>query len=359
MLGSTFGSIFRVTTWGESHGKAMGVVIDGCPPFLDITEEEIQAEVDRRKPRENSAAATPRRESDQVQILSGVFEGKTTGTPISLMVTNENTRSGDYGNIQNLYRPGHADYTYDLKYGRRDFRGGGRSSGRETVSRVMAGAIAKKLLKTSHNTEIYGHTIQVGHLKLENFDKDFIEQSELRSADPKLESELLKLVETTKNAGDSLGAIIQIVIKNPPKGIGMPTFSKLDADLARAMLSIGAVKGFEIGGGFAAAASLGSENNDEMYSQNGETHFKTNNSGGILGGISTGEDIIIRLAIKPVSSIAKPQETIDTNNQNATIETHGRHDVCLAPRIIPVAEAMAALTLADHLLLQQTTHLQD
>lgn len=353
MPGNTFGTLFRITTWGESHGPSTGAIIDGCPAGLALTEAEIQKEVERRRPQAGSKITTTRREADQVHILSGVFEGKTTGTPISLMVNNEDTRSKDYSNIQDKYRPSHADYTYDLKYGFRDYRGGGRSSGRETLARVMAGAIAKKILKLKSKTEIFGHTIQVGEIKAKTFEKSFIEQNELRCADPVAAVKMQKMIEKIRfTEGDSIGAIIEIIIKNPPKGLGEPVFDKLEADLAKAIMSIGAVKAIEIGAGFSVATMKGSENNDQMQTKGGKVKFLSNHSGGILGGISTGEDIIIRLGIKPVPSISKALKTITKSGKNTEIATLGRHDCCLAPRIIPVAESMAALVLADKWLQQ-------
>lgn len=346
MSGNTFGKLFCITTWGESHGPATGAVIDGCPPGLKLSEKDIQKEVDRRKPRAGSKVSTTRREEDKVEILSGTFEGKTTGTPISLIVFNKDTRSKDYSNIKDLYRPGHADLTYDLKYGMRDYRGGGRASGRETLARVMAGAVARKLLG---KVSIFGHTLQVGKIQATTFSKSEIEKNEVRCADPSAAKKMLKLIEANKfREGDSLGAIIEIVIKNPPKGLGEPVFDKLDAKLAQAMMSIGAVKAVEIGSGFHSATLKGSENNDQITSKG----FLSNNAGGILGGISTGADIVIRLAVKPVPSISKELKTITKTGKNTTIKTLGRHDCCLAPRIIPVAESMAAIVLAD-LLLQQ------
>lgn len=350
MIGNTFGSKLSITTWGESHGEALGAVIDGCPAGLKITNHDIQKEIDKRKPRKASISGTSRIEKDKIKILSGVFEGKTTGTPISIMVENKNLRSEDYAAIKNLYRPGHADYTYDLKYGIRDYRGGGRASGRETIGRVMGGAVAKKLLKKlSPKTKIFGHTIQVGNIEAKTFKKSEIEKNELKCADKIEVKKMLKLIEKLKNEGDSIGAIVEIIIKNPKSALGEPVFSKLDAELAKAMMSIGAVKGVEIGSGFKAATMKGSENNDEMRIRNGQVRFLSNNSGGILGGISTGQDIILRLAIKPVPSIKKPLKTITYNGKNAIIKTLGRHDICLAPRIIPVAESMAAIVLANFL----------
>ncbi|MBU1151572.1 chorismate synthase [Patescibacteria group bacterium] len=352
MPGNTFGSLFKLTTWGESHGEALGLVLDGCPPNIHLTEKDIQKEVDKRRPAENSRITTGRREEDQVQILSGVFEGKTTGTPIAIQFANKDTRSQDYSNTKDIYRPGHADYTYDLKYGIRDYRGGGRSSGRETVCRVAGGAIAKKYLKQHSKTQFIGHTVKIGAIEAKKFDKSTIDKNELKCADPSVAKKMQKYVEKIRTKADSIGAIIEIIIKNPPKGLGEPVFDKLDARLATAMMSIGAVKGVEIGAGFHVAEMKGSENNDQMQSKN---KFLSNNSGGILGGISTGEDIVLRLAIKPVPSIALKQKTINTKGKNAIIQTHGRHDCCLAPRIIAVAEAMAALTIMDFYLIQRGT----
>ncbi len=351
MAANTFGENFRITTWGESHGPAVGVVIDGCPAKLAITEAEIQKEVDRRKPAKGSKVSTTRREEDKIEILSGVFEGKTTGTPISIIVQNKDTRSQDYSKIKDIYRPGHADYSYDLKYGIRDYRGGGRSSGRETVSRVMAGAIAKKILKTRFNTEIFGHTIQVGEIKAEKFLKAEIEKNSLRCADKKAGAEMEKLVENIRfKEGDSIGAIIELIVVRPPQGLGDPVFNKLDAELAKALMSIGATKGIEIGAGFNVATMKGSENNDQIQSKNGKVNFLSNNAGGILGGISTGENIVIRLAIKAVPSISIPLKSITKNKKNTVAQTLGRHDCCLAPRIIPVAESMIAIALVDKIL---------
>jgi chorismate synthase len=350
MAGNTFGTNFRITTWGESHGLATGVVIDGCPSKLQLSLQDIQKEVNRRKPA-IGAISTTRREEDKVEILSGVFEGKTTGTPISLLVHNKDTRSKDYSKIKDVYRPGHADITYDLKYGFRDYRGGGRSSGRETLARVMAGAIAKKILKKNSKTEIYGHTIQVGKVKAGKFLKSEIEKNQMRCADKMAAKKMTKLVESIRfKEGDSIGAIIEIVIKNPATGLGEPVFDKLDAELAKAMMSIGAVKGVEIGAGFDVVNMKGSENNDQMRTNKGKTRFLSNHSGGILGGISTGADITIRLAIKAVPSISKELKTVNSKGKNSKVKTLGRHDCCLAPRIIPVAESMAALVLVDALM---------
>ncbi len=352
MSSNTFGSRFVVSTWGESHGEALGAVVDGCPPGIKLSESDIQKELNRRRPAEKSKVSTTRREKDQVKILSGVFEGKTTGTPISMVVFNEDAQSKDYNDIKNKYRPGHADFTYNLKYkGYNDYRGGGRSSGRETIARVMAGAIAKKVLKEKFGTEIFGHTLQIGEIKAKTFNKSFIEKNELRTADKDSLKEMNKKIEEVRfKSGDTLGAVIELIIKNPPSGLGNPVFDKLDADLAKALISIGAVKGIEFGAGFRAATMLGSEHNDQMKKNGSKIEFLSNNSGGILGGISTGQDIIMKLAIKPVPSTSIELKTVTNKGKNTTIKTLGRHDCCLAPRIIPVAESMAAITLLDKIL---------
>ncbi len=348
MSANTFGERFQVTTWGESHGPAVGVIIDGCPPKLPLKESDIQKEVDKRKPQKESKASTARIEDDKIQILSGIFEGKTTGTPISILINNKDTRSRDYSNIKDIYRPGHADYCYDLKYGIRDYRGGGRSSGRETVVRVAAGAIAKKILK-KHKTEIIGHTIQVGKVISKSFSQSEIGKNEIKCADNNAAKKMLNEIDKTRRKGDSIGAIIEILVKNPPKGLGDPVFNKLDAEIAKAIMSIGAIKGVEIGAGFDVATMQGSQNNDQVQTKKGKVEFLSNNCGGILGGISTGEDIVIRAAVKPVPSIHLKQKTVNKNKKNTTIQIVGRHDCCLAPRIIPVAEAMVALVLVDKL----------
>ncbi|MFC1647599.1 chorismate synthase [Patescibacteria group bacterium] len=316
MPGNSFGQFFKVTTWGESHGKALGVIIDGCPPGLPLDEKNFAIEVERRKPR--GRAGTSRREADRPEILSGVFEGKTTGTPLSIVIWNKNVKSKDYSELKDVYRPGHADYTYEKKYGMRDYRGGGRSSGRETVTRVIAGAIAKKIL-TKHRTRI--------------------------------ESEVLLMGEAPR--GDSSGGIVEITVKNPPTGLGEPVFSKLDADLCKAIVSIGAVKGVEIGAGFEVAEMFGSENNDEYTMKGNRVRTRTNNAGGILGGISNGEDIVVRFAVKPPASIEKKQKTVTMRGRAREISVKGRHDSNITPRILPVAESMVAITLVDHLLRQK------
>ncbi len=355
-MSNTYGTLFRLTTWGESHGPAIGAVLDGCPAGLAISEEEIQSELDRRKPEFKNPASTERKEEDKVKILSGVFEGLTTGAPISMMIENKDQRSKDYSNIKDLYRPGHADLAYDLKYGHRDYRGGGRSSGRETACRVMGGAIAKKLLKTVNSTEISAYTKQIGPHKMTDrpptLSKEEIEKNSVRCPDQELAAKMEECILEKKANGDSVGGIVEIVIKNPPIGLGEPCFDKLHADLGKALLSIGTVRGFEIGTGFKVAELLGSENNDTYLELDPARGAKTdkNNAGGIEGGISTGPNIILRVAVKPPSSIAKKQQTIDKDGSPTKLEVKGRHDACIIPRFIPVAEAMVALTLADHYL---------
>jgi chorismate synthase len=318
---NTFGTNFRITTFGESHGIAVGCVIDGCPPGITLDEHDIQPFLDRRRPG-TSPLVSPRSEKDRVEILSGVFEGKTTGTPVALLVKNEEAHSQDYGELRTLFRPGHADFTYQQKYGVRDHRGGGRSSGRETVGRVAAGAVAVKFL-AAKGISIAGTILEV-HGK---------------TAPAAIEAEIL----AAKNAGDSVGGIAEIVVKGCPAGLGDPVFGKLDAAIAGAMMGIGAVKGVEIGDGFAVAGRFGSENNDPITKDG----FSSNHAGGILGGISTGQEIVVRIAVKPTPSIAKPQRTVDLHGKDAEIAVRGRHDPCILPRIVPVAEAMIALVLID------------
>ncbi len=353
MAGNSIGTVFKVTTWGESHGPALGMVIDGCPAGIPLEELDIQSEVNRRKPKDPSISTT-RKEEDKIEILSGIFEGKTTGMPISIMVKNKDSRSQDYNKFKDTFRPGHADFTYEMKYGHRDYRGGGRSSGRETVSRVMAGAVAKKVLASfpeSKEMKIYGHTVQIGEIHAEEFDQKEIEKNPLRCADKKATEEMLKTVDKIRKEGDSIGSVIEIIIENPPMGLGRPVFEKLDAELAKAFISIGAVKGVEFGNGFDVVFTKGSENNDEMENnEDGSFSFTSNNSGGILGGISSGNTIIARLAIKPAPSISKPQKTINSSGENVDISVTGRHDSCLAPRVIPVAESMAAIVILDQIL---------
>ncbi|HAU4907912.1 TPA: chorismate synthase [Aeromonas hydrophila] len=345
MAGNSFGQLFRVTTFGESHGLALGAVVDGCPPGLEISEADLQGELDRRKPG-TSRYTTPRREPDEVKILSGVFEGKTTGTSIGLLIENTDQRSKDYSDIKDLFRPGHADYTYHQKYGQRDYRGGGRSSARETAMRVAAGAIAKKYLKQVHGIEITGFLSQLGPIKAEAFDAAQIEQNPFFFPDAgKLEA-LDQYMRDLKKEGNSIGAKVQVIASNVPVGLGEPVFDRLDADIAHAMMGINAVKGVEIGDGFAVVEQKGSEHRDEMT----PAGFASNHAGGILGGISSGQDIVVSLGLKPTSSITVPGKTITTEGEATEMITKGRHDPCVGIRAVPIAEAMLALVLMDHLL---------
>jgi chorismate synthase len=351
MTGNEIGKSFRILTFGESHGKAVGVVIDGVKAGLEISEKDIQKELDKRKPGQ-SEVTTARKEEDKVEILSGVFKGKTLGTPICLLVRNKEARPEDYEKIKELFRPGHAGYTYFKKFGLRDYRGGGRSSGRETVGRVAAGALAKKLL-TEKGIEIIAFTDEVAGIKAENIDFNQIENNALKTADAGKAEEMEKAILDAKAEGDSVGGIVKVVVKGLPVGIGEPVFGKLDAELAKALMSIPAVKGVEIGAGFAAAGKKGSQMNDEMVPGKGKAEFKSNNAGGVLGGISTGQDLVLRIAVKPTSSIALEQETVDEKMKSRKIKTEGRHDPCICPRIVPVAEAMVALTLQDLIQVQE------
>jgi len=352
MGGSIFGNNFRITTWGESHGTGLGVVIDGCPAGLPLSEEDIQSFLDRRKPGQ-SKFTTPRKESDTVHILSGVFEGKTTGTPISLAVWNENQKSKDYSAIADIYRPGHADFGFDTKFGFRDYRGGGRSSGRETIGRVAAGAIASKILSLA-GISFTCYAKEIGGIPVGKVDPDEINDNPFYMPDNEAASKVQTLADECIKDTDSLGGIIECVIKNVPAGIGEPVFDKLDARLAYAVMSIGAVKGFEIGDGFEAAKLRGSENNDPFINENGVITKKSNHSGGTLGGMSDGSDIIFRAAIKPTPSIAKTQETVNKNGENVSINIKGRHDPMIVPRAVVVVEAMAALTVLDLLMENET-----
>ena len=363
--GNTFGKSFCVTTFGESHGTALGCVIDGCPAGIKLTKEMIQKALDRRRPGasvtgEASASVTARKEADAVEILSGVFNDLTTGTPIALEVRNTSQHSGDYGNLDLTFRPGHADFTYDVKYkGCRDYRGGGRSSGRETLARVAAGAVAQEILKQK-GISVTAYTIRAAGVSADKRDLSQIEENNLRAPDNEAAAEMNKKIEELRAAGDSAGGVIECLVTGCPVGLGEPVFEKLDAALAGAMLSIGAVKGFEIGDGFAAADSLGSQNNDTMHAENGKPCFDSNHAGGVLGGLSSGADIIFRVAVKPVPSIFKPQQTVcrtsdfDADGKaeydSAELQIKGRHDVCLCPRIVPVVEAMTSLVLADFIL---------
>lgn len=339
MAGNTFGKLFQVTTFGESHGGAVGCIVDGCPPGLEITAEDIQKDLDRRRPGQ-SKITSPRQEEDKIEILSGIFEGKTTGTPIMMMVKNKDARSQDYEKLKDVFRPSHSDFTYEKKYGIRNWRGGGRASARETLARVAAGAIAKKFLNKKLGIEFIASIEEVAGVKI------------------KSNEEMTKIIETAKKDGDSVGGVIKGVIKNVPIGLGEPVFDKLSADLGKAMLSIPAVKGFEIGSGFTGAKMKGSEHNDSFFTdENGKIRTKTNFSGGIQGGISNGEDIYFRVAFKPVSTIRKEQDTVNLKGQNVKIEATGRHDPCVLPRAVPIVEAMAAITIMDHYLRHKAQNL--
>ncbi len=348
MAGNTLGQLFTVTTFGESHGPALGCIIDGCPSGLSISEADIQHDLDRRKPG-TSRHVTQRREADEVEILSGVFEGKTTGTPIALLIRNTDQRSKDYGNIAQQFRPGHADYTYWHKYGTRDYRGGGRSSARETAARVAAGAIAKKWLKEKFGTEILCWVTQVGEQVIQFESEEFIAHNPFFAANQSQIADLEAYMDSVRKSLDSVGAKLHIEARNIPVGLGEPVFDRLDADIAHALMSINAVKGVEIGDGFDVVAQRGSVHGDELTPQG----FKSNHAGGILGGISTGQTITANFAIKPTSSIATPRQSIDIDGQAVEIATHGRHDPCVGLRAAPIAEAMLALVLMDHALRQR------
>jgi len=349
VAGNTFGRVFTVTSFGESHGPALGCVVDGCPPGMALSEADLQADVERRRPG-TSQFTTQRRESDTVRILSGVFEGKTTGTPIGLLVANEDQRSRDYEKIKDRFRPGHADYTYTQKYGFRDYRGGGRSSARETVMRVAAGAIARKYLRERLQIDIQGYLAQLGPLVLQPVNPAGAYDNPFFCPDPSRVKELEEFIWRIRQAGDSIGARVTVVAKGVPPGWGEPVFERLDADLASAMMGINAVKGVEIGDGFAAAELSGEENADEMRMGNQGVAFLSNHAGGILGGISTGQPVVARFAVKPTSSILSPRRTVDRNGGETEIMTKGRHDPCVGIRAVPVGEAMMACVLADHFL---------
>lgn len=348
MAGNTFGRIFTVTSFGESHGPAIGCVVDGCPPGLALLAEDIQKDLDRRKPG-TSRHVTQRQESDTVEILSGVFEGKTTGTPIALLIRNEDQRSRDYGNLVDTFRPGHADYTYWQKYGIRDHRGGGRASARETAVRVAAAAIARKWLSEKYGVVIRGYLSQLGPHELPFKTWEAVGQNPFFSADPDVVPKLESFMDELRKAGDSVGAKITAIAEHVPVGWGAPVYAKLDADLAAAMMSINAVKAVEIGAGFASVSQRGSEHGDELTPEG----FLSNNAGGILGGISTGQDIVVTIGIKPTSSIRIPRKSIDKQGNPVTVETNGRHDPCVGIRATPIAEAMLALVLMDHALLHR------
>ena len=354
-MGSSFGRIFRLTTWGESHGPALGVVVEGCPAGVPLTVEDIQFQLDRRRVGQ-SKVTTPRGELDKAQLLSGVFEDVTTGAPISLITYNADADSSKYEPLRDVFRPGHADYTYWAKYGHRDHRGGGRSSARETWGRVAAGAIARKIL-ASVGCEVYGFAREIGGIAMKTFDREAIEQNIVRCPDPVAAEQMVAAILTVKEEKDSLGGVVEVRATGVPVGLGEPTFDKLDALIGQAMLSIPATKGVEIGDGFASARVRGSANNDWFVAENGRVRAASNRAGGTLGGISTGEELVVRVAVKPTSSVARPQETVDTLLQPRTITVEGRHDPSVVPRAVPVAEAMLAIVLADLLLLNRAARI--
>lgn len=357
-MSNTYGTLFKITTFGESHGPAIGVVIDGCPAGLAIDETFIQSELDRRKPGQ-SRITTQRKEDDTFKILSGVFEGKSTGTPIAIVIENQDQRSKDYSHIAETFRPSHADYTYQVKYGARDYRGGGRSSARETAARVAAGAIAKLLLRKS-GVEVFAYVSQVGEIKAPHYtqlDLTKTEDNIVRCADAATAEKMIALIDKVRLERDTIGGIVTGVIKNVPVGLGEPVFDKLHAELGKAMLSINAVKGFEYGSGFDGIALRGSQHNDEFYNDGGRIRTKTNLSGGIQGGISNGEDIYFNVAFKPVATIMQDQASVDTQGNEVTVSGKGRHDPCVVPRAVPIVEAMAAMVLADFQLRNRSSKL--
>lgn len=355
-MGNTFGHMFRITTWGESHGDAVGVVVDGCPPRLSLCEQDIQTELDRRRPGQ-SEISTQRREGDRAQILSGVFEGETLGTPILIGVWNADARSKDYDHMRRVYRPSHADFSYDAKFGIRNWKGGGRASARETIGRVAAGAIAKKMLARDFGVEIVGYVKQVWKLTAD-VDPDSVSAQDVeaniaRCPDQDIAARMIERIKQARKDGDSLGGVVECVARGVPVGLGEPVFDKLEADLAKAVLSMPACKGFEVGSGFGGVLQTGSQHNDAFYSEGGRIRTRTNNSGGIQGGISNGENIVIRAAFKPTATIMREQQTVDVDGNAVTLQGRGRHDPCVLPRAVPIVESMTALVLADHALRQR------
>lgn len=353
-MGNTFGHLFRISTFGESHGGGVGVLIDGCPPLVEIDAAEIQAELDRRRPGQ-SKITTPRKEADTCEILSGVFEGKTLGTPIAILVRSQNTRPQDYAEMATTYRPSHADATYDAKYGIRNWEGGGRSSARETIGRVAAGAIAKKILFLKAGVEIVGYVKRIKDLECvadpDTVSLEQVESNIVRCPDAECAEQMIELIEQIRDRGDSIGGVVECVARNVPKGLGMPVFDKLEADLAKAVMSLPASKGFEIGSGFAGTLLTGSQHNDEYYTdEKGAIRTVTNRSGGIQGGIANGENIILRVAFKPTATIRQQQRTVTREGEETLLAAKGRHDPCVLPRAVPMVEAMVALVLCDHLL---------
>ena len=356
-MGNTFGHVFRVTTFGESHGGGVGVVVDGCPPRLDLQVEDIQAELDRRRPGQ-SKITTPRQEQDRCEILSGVFDGQTLGTPIAILVRNQDTRPQDYSQMASTYRPSHADATYDAKYGIRNYQGGGRSSARETIGRVAAGAIAKKVLQRVAGVEIIGYVQRIqdieANIQANQVRLDQVESTIVRCPDPEAAQRMIDRIEAVRDQGDSIGGVVECVARQVPVGLGAPVFDKLEADLAKGMMSLPASKGFEIGSGFAGTLLTGSQHNDEFYTDTaGTLRTRTNRSGGTQGGISNGENIIIRVAFKPTATIRKAQNTVTSAGEATVLAAKGRHDPCVLPRAVPMVEAMMALVLCDHLLRHQ------
>lgn len=357
-MSSSFGVLYRISTWGESHGAGVGVVIDGCPPRIPLTVEDIQSELDRRRPGQ-SKITTPRKEEDKAEILSGVVDGLTTGTPIAVLVRNTDHRPSAYTEMQQAYRPSHADYTYDAKYGIRSVSGGGRASARETIGRVAAGAIAQKVLKgaqPAYECVAYVRSvqdIQVSHASLQNPQASVIESNIVRACDPEAAEKMIQLIENVRSEGNSVGGVIECVIRGVPAGWGEPIFDRLEADLAKAMLSLPATKGFEIGSGFAGTLLSGREHNDEFYMDQGRVRTRTNRSGGVQGGISNGEDIVFRVAFKPTATVLIEQKTVTNDGQDTTLSARGRHDPCVLPRAVPMVEAMAHLVMVDHFLRQR------
>ena len=355
MAGSTFGTLFRLTTFGESHGPAVGCILDGCPPGIPLSLEQIQADLDRRRPGQ-SRITTQRREGDEVEILSGLFEDQTTGTPLGMMVRNTDARSKDYGEMRDLYRPSHADYTYQAKFGVRDYRGGGRASYREAIGRVAGGAVARQLLHHRCGTEIVGYVLQIADIRgaadTDTVTREDVDANMVRCPDADVAERMVAAIDAARRDGDSLGGIVELVVRNVPVGLGEPVFDKLTADLAHALMSLPAARGFEIGEGFGSALMRGSAHNDSFTMRAGQVRTRTNHSGGIQGGISNGENIVVRVAFKPVATIMQEQETVNTQGEAVTFKAKGRHDPCVLPRAVAAVEAMAALVLADHLLRQ-------
>ncbi len=360
-MGNSFGKLFKITTFGESHGKALGAIVEGCPAGLVLDEEKIRLEMQRRKPGQ-SKITTQRKEEDEIQILSGVFEGKTTGTPIGIVIQNSDQKSKDYSHIADKFRPSHADYTYFEKYGIRDYRGGGRSSARETAARVAGGAVAKQFLEVK-GISIQAFVSQVGDLILDkNYSElnlDLAEENIVRCPDPETADKMIALIDTVRHDRDTIGGVVTCVIKNTPPGLGEPVFDRLHAELGKAMLSINAVKGFEYGSGFEGVRMRGSQHNDTFVKEGDQIHTRTNHSGGIQGGISNGQDIYFRVAFKPVATIMQDQESLNEAGETVTVSGKGRHDPCVVPRAVPIVEAMAALVIADYLLLSKTSKLAE